>query len=101
MLISFYVIFIIISITLKLCIKSIDTKATKTIKFVIEKNQRERVNTIKINTLLQIFSIVFIAFIVDKLKSYQMLCFTISNIKKISFRFIFEINLEKISKIFE
>ncbi len=38
LLVNFYIISIIVSNTLKLCIKSIDKKATKTIKFAIEKN---------------------------------------------------------------
>ncbi len=52
LLISFYLIFIIVSITLKLCIKFISKKATKIIKFAIRKNQRERINIIKIDALL-------------------------------------------------
>ncbi len=98
LLVSFYIIFIIVSIILKLCIKSINKKATKIIKFAIEKNQRERVNIIKIDMLLQCSSIVSIAFIVDKLKSYQMLRFIVLDVEKINFRFIFKIDLEKISK---
>ncbi len=70
MLISFYIIFIIVSITLKLCLKSIDKKATKTIKFAIEKNQKERVNIIEIDAFSQYFSIAFVAFIANKLKNY-------------------------------
>jgi len=70
LLVSFYIISIIVSTILKLYLKSISKKATKIIKFTIRKNQKERINIIKINALLQCSSIVFVAFIVDKLKSY-------------------------------
>ncbi len=70
MLVNFYIISIIVSIILKLYIRSINKKAKKTIKFAIEKNQRERINIIKIDALLQYFSNIFIVFIANKLKSY-------------------------------
>jgi len=50
LLISFYVIAIIVSIVLKLYLKTIDKQTIiKTIKFVIEIDQKKRISTIKID----------------------------------------------------
>jgi len=96
--INFYVIFIIVSTTLKSCLKLIDKQTTKTIKFVIRKKQEKRINIIKIDALSQCSSIASIAFATCKINNYQMLRFASSNVEKISFRFISEISSKKISK---
>jgi len=70
-LVSFYVISIIVFTILKSCLKIIDKQSTlKTIKFAIRKNQRKRVNIIKIDALSQCSSIVFIAFVACEINNY-------------------------------
>ena len=64
-------------------------------------SQRKRVNTIKIDALLQCSSTAFTASAACEINSYQMLRFTVPDAEKISFRFISKITAEKISETTE
>ncbi len=97
--ISFYVISIIVYISLKLYLKTLSKQVFKTVKFAIKIGQRKHVNIIKIDASSQCSSATSIVFIACDINDYRILRFAEPLVEKIYFRLISKISSKNVSKI--